>query len=132
MRAAQWSSGRRNAADALVMPTRLASGVPVLAVEGPLGAVDLRTCRMVLDDLLKSAPEVVAVDVNSAMCGNACLVVLALIRRYAARRGVRLVLTVSSRPLIARLRRARLADLYPVIREAPELYPDAPVPGDAA
>ncbi|MDQ1286797.1 MAG: hypothetical protein QG622_362 [Actinomycetota bacterium] len=117
MRTGQRSCGRRAAAESLVVPTRLASGVPVLVVEGRLGSVDLTTCRKVLDDLLSGGPEVVVLDVRGTGRGDLCLVVLALIRRYAARRGARLALTASSRPLLAGVRQARLTGLYPVVRD---------------
>lgn len=132
MGAWQRSSGRRAAVEALVTPTRLASGVPVLLVEGPIGAVDLMACRKLLDGLLGSRPEVLVIDVRSLVCNDLCLVVLALIRRYAARRGTRLALTASSQSLIARLRRARLGDLYPVMKVSPFAGEDLPVNGDAA
>lgn len=133
MRVSQGSCGRRVAAESLVVPTRLASGVPVLSVDGQLGTVDLGTCRRLLDDLLAGRPELLLVDVRSATCDDLCLVVLALIRRYAARRGARLALTASSRPLVARVRRSRLADLYPLVRAVPVVAEEpAPVPGDAA
>jgi anti-anti-sigma regulatory factor len=137
MGAWQRSSGRRAAVEALVMPTRLASGVPVLSVEGPIGAVDLVTCRKILDSLLGNRPEVLVIDVRSVVCDDLCLVVLALIRRYAARRGTRLALTASSLPVLARVRRARLADLYPIMEVSPHrgeesTEEESPVPGDAA
>jgi hypothetical protein len=110
------AGGRRAPAELVVTTSLPAVGVVLITVRGPFGADALATSRQTADDVLALEPTDVVLDLSRARCDATTVPVLALLRRYVARRGVRIGLTSTSRVILAMLRRAGQADHYRVIR----------------
>jgi hypothetical protein len=112
------SGGRRTPATLVVTTSLPAAGVVLITVHGPFGANALSTSRQTADDVLALDPTDVVLDLSRARCDATTVPVLALLRRYAARRGARIGLTSTSRVALAMLRRAGQIDQYRVTRSA--------------
>lgn len=110
--------GQRAPARPLVTTSWPAAGVVLITVRGRYGADALTVSRQTADVVLALDPTDVVLDLSRARCDATTVPVLALLRRYAARRGARIGLTSTSRVALAMLRRAGQVDQYRVIRPA--------------
>jgi anti-anti-sigma factor len=92
----------------------------VLSLAGRVDLATLPACRRAVDDLLQESVELITVDLQVAHFDDESIALLALMRRYAARHGVRLALA-DIPPHVARvLDRAGVSWLYRPERKVPE------------
>jgi hypothetical protein len=120
----------RRCGEPMISLAMLAPGLVKVTVRGAFGSGALAASRQLADDVLALEPAEVVLDLSRAHCDATTVPVLALLRRYAARRNVRLGLTSTSRMALALLRRAGQSELFRVVRPA-----DLPLvvqPGPAA
>lgn len=92
----------------------------VLSLAGRVDLATLPACRRAVDDLLQESVELITVDLQVAHFDDESIALLALMRRYAARHGVRFALA-DIPPHVARvLDRAGVGWLYRPERKVPE------------
>jgi len=108
----------RRAVEPIVSVSMLAPGLVKVTVRGPFGSGALAVSRQLADDVLALEPTDVVLDLSRARCDPTTVPVLALLRRYAARRGVRIGVTSTSRVALGLLRRAGQVDQFRVVRLA--------------
>lgn len=101
--------------------TEVVDGVGLVSLRGAVSMSAVPVCRQALDTVLRRAPEGVVIDLRLVRDAPAAVPVLGLIRRYLARRGVRLVLAGPGEPVAVALRTGHVLDLYeiaPSVRSA--------------
>jgi anti-anti-sigma factor len=100
--------------------TLVIGATAVLSLAGRVDLATLPECRRAVDDLLQERVELITVDLQVAHFDGESIALLALMRRYAARHGARLVLA-DIPPHVARvLDRAGVGWLYRPEREVSE------------
>ena len=101
--------------------TKLVDGMALVSLRGTLSISAVPVCRQALDAVLRQAPDGVVLDLRLVRDAPAAVPVLGLVRRYLARRGVRLVLAGPGEATAAELRGGHVLDLYqvaPTVRSA--------------
>jgi hypothetical protein len=108
-------AARRPPAEPIVLVSSPVDGVVQVGVRGTVNGSALALCRRMIDDALALEPTQVVLDLGCARCDATTVPLLSLMRRYLARRGVRIGLSPASRGALALLRREHLSDLFPVV-----------------
>jgi hypothetical protein len=96
------------------------TGVPVVAFEGHLGPEVVRECSSTFAGAVRLRPRWIVADLSRAAIDDESVAVLAWLRRFAGRHGIKLVLASVPPRAVDVLRRADVAALY-------ELYATVPL-----